>query len=383
MGNKSYFPNLDGLRTIACFMVFSFHALGMGHNRLGIRNEYLEKFLLTFLNGKTGVSIFFVLSGFLITLIILSEIKQNGEFNLGHFYIRRILRIWPLYFLVLLIVFVLLPVIDHFLSISHSTADTRPAYYFTFLSNFDVLRIFENGGTDFLPSTITWSVAIEEQFYLFWALPFFFIQPAYYKHVFIFIIGVAFCFRLIHYNQVYQLYFHSFSVAFDLAVGGAAAYLCFTDSRIKKMIAEMRDPERLLVIAAGIIVMYLNSWLHSPWINLVLGFAQVFFFAFIIMDQCFNRSEALKFSRSKLLSRIGKYTYGIYMLHPLVLLLINLVMVRIMHKNVDSPFTVAACFFAGLPLTIWLAAGSYNYIEKRFLVLKKKFSFVTIIPIKG
>jgi peptidoglycan/LPS O-acetylase OafA/YrhL len=383
MGSKVYFPNLDGLRTIACLMVFSFHALGMGHNRLGIQNKYMEKFLLAFLNGKTGVSIFFVLSGFLITYIILSEIKQKGGFSLGHFYIRRILRIWPLYFSVLLIIFVLLPFMDHFLTISRSTADTRPLYYFTFLSNFDVIRIFENGRADFLPSTITWSVAIEEQFYLFWPLLFFFIPAANYKYVLVFIIAGAFCFRLFHYNHIYQLYFHSLSAIFDLSVGGTAAWLCFTGNQVKWMIAEMQDSWRILIFGIGIVIMYLNVLWHSPRINLLLTFAQAFFFAFVIMDQCFNRSERLKFSRSNLLSRLGKYTYGMYMLHPLVLLVINIVLVRIIHINVYSIVSVAACFFAGLPLTILAAGLSYNCIEKRFLVLKEKFSFVTISPIKG
>ncbi|MES1222554.1 MAG: acyltransferase [Bacteroidota bacterium] len=378
-GSKIYFPNLDALRTIACLMVFSFHALGLGHNRLRIQNLYLEKLLLAFLNGKTGVSIFFVLSGFLITYIILTEIRETGTFSLSRFYIRRILRIWPLYFLVLIIVFGALPVIDHFFSLSRSAADTRPLYYFTFLGNFDVLRIFESGTTDFLPSTITWSVAIEEQFYLFWPLLFFFTPVHYYKYIFVFIIAGSFCFRLFHFNQVYQLYFHSFSVMFDLAVGGVTAYLSFMNERFKKAIAEMRDLWRFIIVALGIMIIYLNVLLQQPYINLVLTVFQVAFFAFIIVDQCFSKSEKFKLSRNKLFTRLGKYTYGIYMIHPLVLLLLNIVLVRIMHGSVDDLKSVAVCFFVGLPLTVLTAWLSYNYLEKKFLDMKERFS-VLITP---
>ena len=383
MNNKVYFPNLDGLRTIACFMVFAFHSLGIGGNRLGIPNLYMEKLTSAFLNGKTGVSIFFVLSGFLITFIILSEIKKKGQFSLGHFYIRRVLRIWPLYFLVLGIIFGLLPLVDHFFAVAKNSFDSRPMYYFTFLSNFDVLRIVENGQSDFLPSTITWSVAIEEQFYLFWPLLFLFIPGAYYKQMFLFIIAFAFGFRLLHYNQPNQLYFHSLSAVFDLAVGGGTAYLCITDSGIKKAIIKLRDKGRILIIISGMVIMYLNALIHLSWFNLVLTAAQALFFAFIIVDQCFNRSERLKFSRSKLLTGLGKYTYGMYMLHPLVLFALNIVLVRIINVPVDGTLGMWVHFCAVLPLTIFVAWLSYNLLEKKFLLLKEKFSFITMSPTKG
>ncbi len=87
-----------------------------------------------------GVSVFFVLSGFLITYIILTEIETTGSFSLKDFYIRRTLRIWPLYFAVVIFSFLLYPYLKSLIGMSTNLC-SRPAFYFTFLSNFDTIHI--------------------------------------------------------------------------------------------------------------------------------------------------------------------------------------------------------------------------------------------------
>ena len=100
--NKIYFENLDFLRFIAFFTVFA------GHTALGnflinrIHVDVINKFIWVFSQGGTGVSFFFVLSGFLITYLLLIEKEKTGKINVRNFYVRRILRIWPLYYLVIL-----------------------------------------------------------------------------------------------------------------------------------------------------------------------------------------------------------------------------------------------------------------------------------------
>jgi len=364
-------------------MVFSYHSLGIGRNRLGIQNEYIESFLWTFLNGKTGVSIFFVLSGFLITYIILSEIRQTGTLNLVNFYLRRVLRIWPLYFLIIFLVFIVLPLVNHFFKLGTFSQDIRPAYYVTFLSNFDVLRIYEMKGYDFLPSTITWSVAIEEQFYLFWPLLFFFSNPDKYKFIFIAIIGFAFCFRMFNYNNTPQLYFHSFSAMFDLSIGGAAAYLSLYNNSFREKFLYLSDLHRTIIIGLGLSIMYVNALTGHGYISLLFTVLQVLFFAFIILDQCFNQSSRIKFSNSRLLTDFGKYTYGMYMIHPLVLRVITTILTRFTNIKIGDLLNPLLCFCLGLPLTVWLARLSYVYLERNFLLMKERFSPFVTAMIKG
>jgi peptidoglycan/LPS O-acetylase OafA/YrhL len=91
-----YLPGLNGLRAIACMMVFYSHFnLNIG-KLYGFRFHDIEL-------GSFGVTCFFTLSGFLITTLLLQEKKDTDRINFRNFYVRRILRIWPLYFLVLLI----------------------------------------------------------------------------------------------------------------------------------------------------------------------------------------------------------------------------------------------------------------------------------------
>ena len=106
---KIFFPDLDGLRTLAFLFVFIQHGLWGSFEFLNIPDSsVLSRIIYGVTNGGTGVSIFFVLSGFLITYLLLMERNVMGRINVGYFYIRRVLRIWPLYFAVILFAFVVL-----------------------------------------------------------------------------------------------------------------------------------------------------------------------------------------------------------------------------------------------------------------------------------
>ncbi|MBL0102606.1 MAG: acyltransferase [Bacteroidetes bacterium] len=98
MTNKIHFPGLNGLRFIAAFLVLVHHNERI-KLRLGLENFWESQFIIVV--GKLGVILFFVLSGFLITYLLLKEEKKTGSIHVKQFYIRRILRIWPLYFLIM------------------------------------------------------------------------------------------------------------------------------------------------------------------------------------------------------------------------------------------------------------------------------------------
>ena len=107
--DKIYFSNLDAIRFIAAAMVFLGHGLRNAYIYLPIQNNFIGKFLNLISKAGTGVSIFFVLSGFLITYLLISEFELNARISIKKFYIRRILRIWPLYFAVVIFSFFLYP----------------------------------------------------------------------------------------------------------------------------------------------------------------------------------------------------------------------------------------------------------------------------------
>ena len=166
--NKVFFPNLEGLRFFAFFVVFVNHAThSLGY--FNHSNKYAFINLHFFKNGDLGVSFFFVLSGFLITYLLLKEKELSGKINIKNFYLRRILRIWPVYFLVVALCLIVFPrlgnLVPGWFPISVDTSSLNPLFYLTFTGNFDYLV---NGISNVMIGVL-WSVSIEEQFYLFFS----------------------------------------------------------------------------------------------------------------------------------------------------------------------------------------------------------------------
>lgn len=146
--NQSYFPALDGLRAIAVLLVATFHIEG-AHT-------------FAALHGGVGVVIFFVLSGFLITSLLIEEERRNGVVNLRAFYIRRTFRIFPAYYIVLALYFVLIVV----LRVDHRRGEFMEAfpYYLTYLQ--EIPHFLFSSRTGGAPFRLSWSLGIEEKFYL-------------------------------------------------------------------------------------------------------------------------------------------------------------------------------------------------------------------------
>jgi len=144
---QRYFPALDGMRAICILLVLISHT---------DRNAPAEK-MWNWLSGYLGVPIFFVLSGFLITTLSLREEDKNGSLSLAGFYCRRLFRICPLYFLVLALYAALSFGVMQ--NRQHEMADGLP-YFMTYLNEFSPVTIFNQ----------SWSLGIEEKFYLVWPL---------------------------------------------------------------------------------------------------------------------------------------------------------------------------------------------------------------------
>jgi peptidoglycan/LPS O-acetylase OafA/YrhL len=372
--NKIYFRNLDSIRFFAALMVFLGHGMSESYKYLNIKDSFIEKFLYAISNGGIGVSIFFVLSGFLITYLILSEIELTDKFSLKNFYVRRILRIWPLYFVVVIIAFLIFPALSILLK-SPINQGANIWYQLTFLSNFDVLNIEKNRpGTELLMQNITWSVAIEEQFYAFWPLIFAFLPRKFILPTIITSIIGSLIFRYCHSNDTLTLYFHTLSVVVDLGIGALFAYLIITYSKIRTF---FQQTNTWIIFASFILFFYSIMYgdrLFSTSNFFLFRLYLAILFAFIIASQSMIiKPSKIELGNIRFASKWGKYTYGIYLLHPIALEIIHIVEKQL-HLQLDSFLSLFISGVCGFILTLTISWVSYEYFEKKFLLLKKSFT---------
>ena len=166
MNRIKYFPGLDPLRFFAALMVLLGH-VDLIKSFFNLQTTTTIPFFIRMDFGGTGVNFFFVLSGFLITYLLLCEKDKHTTISLKKFYMRRILRIWPLYYLILLIGFFILPHI-HSITLPYFEKNLEINYtpnlilYLLLLPQvaFAIFPAVPHIGQ-------SWSIGVEEQFYIF------------------------------------------------------------------------------------------------------------------------------------------------------------------------------------------------------------------------
>lgn len=357
-------------------MVYCQHGFYKSIAYLNIQGTNLERVLFLICDGGIGVSIFFVLSGFLITYLLISEYEQQGGISISKFYIRRVLRIWPLFFIVICFSFCVYPYLKEVLGFS-SPKFYNWLYHITFLSNFDILHIQKDHyGSDALINNITWSVSIEEQFYLFWPL-LFLVKKKYWLPIIVSLILFSLIFRAINYQDSIVLYFHTFAVLIDLAAGALFAYLIKSNERVRTFFMKTDTAQHaILFVSCLALLFYIHYFSSFRMGDAVFRLVTAFIFGAIISAQALTQNNSIfNLGRLKLATFLGKYTYGIYLLHPIALLVVD-ISLRLMGMGTDNFIMSFSAALLGLIITLLMSMFSYNYFELPFLKLKERFSIV-------
>ena len=354
-------------------LVFLGHGLSPVFSQQRWDKGWAWQFWQTISSGQTGVSVFFVLSGFLITHLLWQEWETKGSIAVGKFYMRRILRIWPLYYALLLFNFLLYPMISSYLGDTGTTvADWR--YHLFFLSNFDLLHIYSAGlSPHILMQDINWSVSIEEQFYLFWPLLFVFFRRIWLLAVVILLMA-SILFRISYPADVTFLYFHSLSNLFDLAIGGLMAFLIRYRYRVRLRFEKISTQGHLLLfLVAGLLVYFQYDWRYLPYGEAIGHPILAIIFAVIIAAQAFSKSPSiLHLGRFSFANYWGKYTYGFYLLHPIALAAADIGL-RALDFNTNQLGVGLLMATLGLLLSFLLSWLSYELFEKWFLKWRDVF----------
>lgn len=363
---KIYFPNLNGLRFIAAFLVI-IHHIAQFKSIFKIQSSWEG---ISFIDqiGKLGVVLFFVLSGFLITYLLLVEERKFKRISIKQFYIRRALRIWPLYFFILFLAFFALPNVEMLQLPGYG----KDVIYSNLVWRLLLCVAFFPGMSFYLFGLIpyashTWSIGTEEQYYLIWPVLLRYIKKHRMRLIFAivafhlgfgFLLGTPYA-RHIPFNDVLQAFWLVFPIS-CMAIGAMYAVLYFRKSQMLKYI--VRNDIFYFSICLVSILMILGiqiPYFHNEFYSV--------FFGLIILN--FSVNDRIKISlENSVLRYLGKISYGLYMYHPIgIVLAISIGL----SQGFDTDWFI---YPASLVLTILMAGLSYQYFESFFLKFKVKFS---------
>ena len=336
-------PQLDAVRGVAILLVIL-------HNQSSaFPSLYLDRL---FANGWMGVDLFFVLSGFLITGSLV-DTKDSADY-FRNFYARRCLRIWPLYYSLIAFMFVIVPRLGP--SDARTVFDKSSPWwsYLLFLQNVLVPVPTSAAG----PLAVTWSLAIEEQFYLVWPWVVRYRSPGEVRRLATFVICLSPALRLYLSSHGVNLYANAFCRLDGLMAGALLALIVRSDACLPSRFVR----RAWITLAIALPLAFATEAVHARWIVFSLSAmasASVVYLALCSPQGWFQRALTNRF-----LVYTGTISYGLYLLHKIPFDLAKRAHVD-RHPLLALPILLAACYA--------LAALSWNLLERPFLTLKRHF----------
>lgn len=403
---KVYFPNLNGLRFFAALAVVITHIelfkLFLGYEGIWINHEWLSHqvplipvlkgevhWLSPFVSnsGGIGVVFFFALSGFLITYLLFVENEVQKCISVKAFYIRRILRIWPLYYWLVILGFVILPFFTLFDVPDQAVNLTKHFWPNLVFFIFFVPNVAFSMFTHAVPNVgQLWSIGVEEQFYLIW--------PWIVRKSKNFIkTMITFTLILLFIKAAFLLYsqgndaewvksvkkFLAMSKLESMSIGGIGAWILY--SKRDDLLKFIYNPIVLIIALIGIpALIYITPLSFQNVVYLAYSVCSV-----IIILNFAGNAKLKNVLENRVLDFLGKISFGIYMYHMLVVTFV---------LNFSRDYLKLGYFPEGairrevslteniliytlvIGLTILLASLSYLYFEKRFIKMKWKVTKV-------
>jgi len=342
--------SIDGWRAVSILFVLMQHSMGKFGFPFMLRNQMVGAI------GGVGVRFFFVISGFLITWLMIKEFNLNNRISLKHFYFRRFFRIIPIFFFFLLICYLLKCL--NFLNFSNS--DFIKSFFFTG----DIYQISS-------PFGHLWSLGVEEKYYLIWPLLFLLFNPNSKKliSILVFIIILEpllrFCIEYYNLGQYRIFNYHSFITIFDgLAIGSLGAILLS-----KNLFLNINNKINLFyyfILSIILIVVPVIFW-KIKILNTLQPFQDTLqcFGFLVLMIMSINKPNLLLFQilNSLLFKHLGKISYSIYIWMGLIELANFEFQIYSFHFN-DFPIWIIAL--------IVVSEISYYLIEKPIIINRYK-----------
>lgn len=323
---------LNSLRFIAFLIIFVCHSMPQH-----------------FPYAYIGVDFLFTFSGFLFTFLALDELKRTGSFNRRNFFIRRSLRIWPLYFLFLSFFFYVLPTIVSY-SGNSITLPQKKYFFWFFISNYDYSQYH-------FALKQLWTISVGEQLYILFLL----VAPKLKMHFWKVISGFIFIFILClldsYFNHNIHLRTNTFYHLISFTMGMIGANIAV----IKKEKSCMQFFLFISVLLSFVLIYYPQLPFHDAILKILISIFSSALLMWIVQNQSlFKKVISLLWIPEKL----GKYSYGLY-IYSGVFIPLGL---KLIHSScIYLPLIVQ------LIVTILTAIASYHFFEKNIIRLKEKF----------
>lgn len=373
---QKHFAGLDGLRFISITFVVLHHLFTFKTNFGFVNYDYPILWLI----GFYGIQFFFMGSGFLITYLLLSEYKNYGTISLKHFFLRRILRIWPGYYLLIIPALLFALHADFFRIPGITDAYLRTDYqksnlfYFTFLPHLQPY-FFPTG--PYVHHSYT--IGIEEQFYIIWGLLFYFFRR--WMYVFFIILLVASpLLNGIHYwinaspelvtkwpvlkyisSAITYIHFSRFST---FAIGSLFGYAYFYQ---KNWIGIFKNRWvqliTYLILVLSIAYEVTVPFFDYEYISAIMGC--------VMLIATFKKESLINYS-AKWISYLGKISYGIYLFH-IFAIVFACKLSALLFTNESSLWVTLFLCVVTMILSAIFGGISYHYFEVYFLKLKDRF----------
>jgi peptidoglycan/LPS O-acetylase OafA/YrhL len=362
-----HFPNLNSIRVIAAFAVVVHH-IELAKTWLGLPNVFHVAAVEAM--GPLGVVLFFVLSGFLITYLLLLEERRESRISVRRFYIRRILRIWPLYYLVVTLSLFVLPRIDAlqpFAGVPDPHFAVKAMMMLGFLPN---VALVLYTAVPFISQA--WSIGSEEQFYLVWP---WIIRRSRGRYVALLVtigaygalLAVFFVLRNSSSSTLVRALAGLLgTLSIDcMAIGGIAAVVHLRRERILAVLFD----RRLQAVVYVVLLAMLGTGFMLP--NRLHYHVYAPLFALVILNLACNPRSLISLE-TPLLDYLGRISYGIYMYHGIAIA-ITFKLLTVLRMERVVVFQYAGTVL----LTVAIAAISYYAFEHP--ILRKKIAFSSVV----
>ena len=357
---NAYIPYLDGLRGLAILLVSAGH----------IFYEYY-----IFKIGWVGLNLFFILSGYLITQQLFQFKEHSTKNYFRNFYGRRILRIFPLYYGVLMLFLILLPFLFQSCRQNYAGLIEIQNSFWLYLSNWHFII---NG----LPSESIffhfWSLAVEEQFYVVWPVLFLIFYSNRSKYILIAILMVASIMTRILTNDPVHAYLNTLTATEPLLLG-CLLRIIQEEGLLKRVSTWLRYGTVISMLFLSYAI-FENADLHVTndllikygysAIDIIIGFG----FCLLLIGSWSGLKMRVFFSM-RWMRWLGKYSYAIYVFHWIVLQTVIFKLESVLVNNLTNQFVAyLVARAAGIAIILILSYCSYHFFEKHFLGLKKYFT---------